>query len=1430
MSNYQFSPLKDEKEFESLVNDLCEEKYGLEFQVYGRKGQKQSGIDGLSFSNNEKQIVYQCKNKLIIRDDKEIRAELLVDLENEVKSASAKFTNIDTFVFANSFKQDIALQDKATDMSCQYGFTVIVWSWEEIEGLLEKNLKIAKQYYPDFFDKSILTEHDIKQKFQENSVTLLCSSSFYIEKSFIEMPEVDKIFEFIESEEYKDDLLVLTGKAGIGKTALLSKIQSKLVENHTAYLSIKSDKFDIESKDLLSKFFGVENILHSIKQLSRKEKVVILIDQLDALSLTMSSNQKTINFLLEFMEQLKYISNVKIIVSIREYDLKNDPLFKNLDDSKKVIMQPFSFEYVNEKLKSFIKESTKLNNTLIELLRTPLHLSIFIELYPSDNSCISIKTIQDLYDKFWEQKVNSKLIEQTVRQNVIKLLNAIVQKMDEMKKIEVPILYFVDEFEEALGLLLSNGILKQENKKISFFHQTFYDYVFARDFAKKGVSLFEYILITCQDLSIREQFKQIIQFLRGTDEEKYLLELENILYSDKVRFHIKLLLISYFGSLENPTAEEFAFIQKLFRDKEEFEKYFIESWISSDWLIYFKETDFFNNENFKKYNLHNRLDIFANKEPALIFEILDKCECEAEIKNEAIMLSLGRLDKWDEPSFKVFQKYHHLIYGINVRFSIEKVYKKVYFFNQVYAINLFFNFLDVRIEEVDDHDKKELLDHDWYDIFKFLLETNRIDIFQRLLESIQKISEKFKNEYSNKEFLIMDKVFGSFMWQFDDLHNSTWGLYKKTLHKTSQLALNDKDIFLELISPHQDTRYLSLIAFLIFGYSKNPSEYKNEILTLLTNLKFLEEISFDHDDGYEFALLLNKSFQLYDEIEQKKIFHSIIQINPEWEKTHFLGKWDKKSVYHGTYNGLQKYKFLSLFDIEAIRKFNYFKEFQELQRKFYWYKLEKPHKANGGFIGAPLSQEVYKKMSLEHWLQSMKVFDGKQSRKSMGSFVRGNRTEHHRQFEREVTENPNKFFDFLKQLKFENIHPDYLSAGLSALVASNSNEDKILQMIHLYADIDNTWLKRTLLKAMKYLVQKNKFDVSLINILEADQNIKYENLVKDEKKFQTIHDHISRAINSFEGDFAELLSLVYKSVSHDEEAKKRILKLINHVIEQNVDFVLFGLLRTLGSIESIDKTLFVHFLLNIIEKDETGQISIDSLQNFHYLYVNKLVSKEELVVFIKKCLSFTKQVKDQEDSSYVQDLGMFLFYYYLNEKDKIFEQLLNDAIDANARVIHGILHQIFEQEIHSKDKEKVEKSKQFILKLKNIENNDYFYTLDLTKMNGLNFLQNDFGFIKNLAQSTQIGKEMRSFIKYLQNEYHLDTTISERIFELLDDLIHNIDSIKGTGYYDSRPLIEFILELNSRINSNEKKIGILDLIDKFLISDTLRHTTKSAID
>lgn len=152
MANYQWKPLTDEKKFEDLVNDLCSVKYNLEFQIYGRKGQKQHGIDGYAWVENNEFILHQCKNKLLTRSDNLILKDLLNDLEKETESMIKEFVKkkkykIKTFIFANSFKRDTALQDRANELCQKYDVSIIIWSWDDISEMLEKYDSVASRYY-----------------------------------------------------------------------------------------------------------------------------------------------------------------------------------------------------------------------------------------------------------------------------------------------------------------------------------------------------------------------------------------------------------------------------------------------------------------------------------------------------------------------------------------------------------------------------------------------------------------------------------------------------------------------------------------------------------------------------------------------------------------------------------------------------------------------------------------------------------------------------------------------------------------------------------------------------------------------------------------------------------------------------------------------------------------------------------------------------------------------------------------------------------------------------------------------------------------------------------------------------------------------------------------------------------------------------------
>jgi len=187
MADYQWKPLTDEKKFEDLVNDLCSEKYGLEFQIYGRKGQKQYGIDGSALTKDNKHILHQCKNKMISRSDSAIQSELLKDLGTETEAMVKEFVvnkkyKVDKFIFANSFKRDTKIQNRATELSSTHSIMLIVWSWDEISDMLEEYISVARKYYPSYFE----SDGSIKTIYAKNNFENLVNNgtiNFYGEGS-----------------------------------------------------------------------------------------------------------------------------------------------------------------------------------------------------------------------------------------------------------------------------------------------------------------------------------------------------------------------------------------------------------------------------------------------------------------------------------------------------------------------------------------------------------------------------------------------------------------------------------------------------------------------------------------------------------------------------------------------------------------------------------------------------------------------------------------------------------------------------------------------------------------------------------------------------------------------------------------------------------------------------------------------------------------------------------------------------------------------------------------------------------------------------------------------------------------------------------------------------------------------------------------------
>ena len=147
--DYDIPPLKSWEKFQQMVCELFREIWqDPHTQEFGRKGQKQDGIDiiGRRKNNNKYEAVQVTKEspftKHKIKEDYEASHNL--DFE------------LDCFIVATSNKRDAKIQEYAAKLSQDGPYRCIVWFWEDLVEKLADYEQLRLKYFPDWiFIKSI---------------------------------------------------------------------------------------------------------------------------------------------------------------------------------------------------------------------------------------------------------------------------------------------------------------------------------------------------------------------------------------------------------------------------------------------------------------------------------------------------------------------------------------------------------------------------------------------------------------------------------------------------------------------------------------------------------------------------------------------------------------------------------------------------------------------------------------------------------------------------------------------------------------------------------------------------------------------------------------------------------------------------------------------------------------------------------------------------------------------------------------------------------------------------------------------------------------------------------------------------------------------------------------------------------------------------
>ena len=168
----------------------------------------------------------------------------------------------------------------------------------------------------------------------------------------------------------------------------------------------------------------------------------------------------------------------------------------------------------------------------------------------------------ELFDNFWtegECRTDQRIGRKSAWTQVI---DRLADWLSANRQLSAP-MHVLDDYRADAAAMVSGRVIILTDNRYRFFHESFFDYAFARRFAAKDGALTSLLLSDEQHLFRRAQVRQVLAYLRAHDWPRYIKELRDVLSHSKVRFHIKRLVFQWLSTVPDPQIQEWEILQRL---------------------------------------------------------------------------------------------------------------------------------------------------------------------------------------------------------------------------------------------------------------------------------------------------------------------------------------------------------------------------------------------------------------------------------------------------------------------------------------------------------------------------------------------------------------------------------------------------------------------------------------------------------------------------------------------------------------------------------------------------------------------------------------------------------------------------------------------------------------------------------------------------
>lgn len=358
-------------------------------------------------------------------------------------------------------------------------------------------------------------------------------------------------------------MALVVGTGGGGKSSVVHQAVKDLEAQGAEVLAFRLDRLGgFSSTSELGTQLGLSTSpVASLHLAADGRDAFLVIDQLDAVSLASGRLSERFDVVADLIQEAMTVSGVRVILVCRLFDVENDDRIRKLDAGegvKRLTVGALPGEAVAAAVAAMGLDADALTPIQQELLQSPLNL-VLLDSIASHPGALNFTSRGSLFEAFWQRKRQAR---PEIRFNDV--LARVANAASDAQALSVPIeILDPGDYIKDAHVLASEQVLAIDSSRVSFFHETFFDYTFARQWLTRGESLVEFLTAQEQELFRRGQVRQILELLRERDPDRFRAEVEETLCSLSVRFHIKETIMIVFASISAPMDEDVDLVLQL---------------------------------------------------------------------------------------------------------------------------------------------------------------------------------------------------------------------------------------------------------------------------------------------------------------------------------------------------------------------------------------------------------------------------------------------------------------------------------------------------------------------------------------------------------------------------------------------------------------------------------------------------------------------------------------------------------------------------------------------------------------------------------------------------------------------------------------------------------------------------------------------------